>query len=162
VKRRIGFLLSFALLFLAAHRLPAPISELPEATPTATPSPPAVTPTPTPSPIAIQGSPEATVREYFDQINQRNAQLAYQFFSEKLKSRMSFEQYRKIFAATVNVRLLNVQRLSATDLRSSILVEFEEIDSSSARARWTGPMDLVRENAGWRINSMQGVKKQNR
>jgi hypothetical protein len=145
--------LSFALLLIATHRLPAPILEVPE---TASPSP-----TATPSGSQSRNdrdSPENAVSAYFDCLNRRDVLSAYQLFSSRFRSRNSFKQYEKTFASTPSIHVLRLERFSLTAVGSSVFAEFEELRSPTEKAHWSGTIDLVREGQNWRIDSMRGLK----
>lgn len=146
-------LLSTGLLIISTHRLPAPISEIPE-----TPSP---SPTATPSSAetrANHNAPEKAMIAYFDCLNRRDVLAAYELFSSRFRSHNSFQQYQKTFASTLNVNLLRVEQISMTATESTVFVEFDELRPHNDTAHWRGTIDLVLEGANWRVDSMRGLK----
>jgi hypothetical protein len=110
-------------------------------------------------PISSRDDPEDTLRRYFACFGERDAQGAYNHLSAKFRAKLSFRKYSETFSSTSEIKLLEAKNISSSSNSATILVTFEETDAELRRVRWHGPFDLVREAAGWRIDTMQGLKR---
>jgi TIR domain len=106
-------------------------------------------------------SPEATLHQYFDALNRRDRQAAYNLLSTRFKKRLSYKKYLQSFSSTFNLQLIEANVVDRTKNSATALVKFDEVDSAFRRERWQGPIVLVSEPDGWRIDTMHELRRAN-
>ena len=110
---------------------------------------PAETQTRTALPAA---APVDVVRRYYDKINERSVEEAYECLSQSFKSRLSPEQFSQIFADTQTIAIRRLRRVSLNETAAVLAIGFVEMDSDNRTHEWTGNVYLVKEGDAWRID----------
>ena len=138
---------------------PPPTSEPamePSATATATARPPPVPQQPATAP---GGGPIDTLNRYYATFEEREPATAYRFLSAKFKSTLSYKKFSERFATTRAIRILESRIVKADARSATIAVTLEETEADSRQVQWQGPIELVREAEGWRIDTMRDLRK---
>lgn len=102
---------------------------------------------------------EQLVHNYYRAVNLREFDAAYGMLSSGFQSRRSVGRYREIFNSTLSTYLRDTRLISGGNTAAQVYVEVEVIDSRGIRSRWMGPIALVREAGGWKIDTMKGLKQ---
>jgi len=102
-------------------------------------------------------SAEAVVRNYFDRVNDRKEKEAYDCFSANFQKRKPFEKYASTFGDTKEVQLFTAKATDETKDSATVTVRLVVWDSKSVSSAWSGPLKLLKTEAGWRIDDMSGL-----
>ena len=128
----------------------APANENAEPSPESTPTPEARPPP--------NDTPLAAVRRYYACLRDRNTIKAYELLSADYRSRETFVNYTRSFASTTALNLNNTRLISNNGSTASVTVTFRKNNQKFGWITWSGPVELVREDAGWRIESTKGLR----
>ena len=114
-----------------------------------------------PEPVeeASAEEPAALVRRYYDSINQRDFEQAYNCLSANFKTRRPVEQFQKIFAGTQSATLQNLEEGTRDDSTALVAASFSEVDAESRTRLWQGTLALVKEGSAWRIDAIHMKQK---
>ena len=137
-----------------------PASASPPTSPVPSPSQPAAESLP-PQPLVPAASgnqPQEILRRYFASFRTRDVAEAYDCLSAKFRARLSFKKFSESFASTREIQLIDVRQISGNAESATVDTFFEETDANSRRVQWRGPITLVREPGGWRIETLKGLK----
>jgi len=102
---------------------------------------------------------QGVLRNYFALFKERDAAAAYNLLSNNFKARLSFKAFSKTFSSTRSVRLIEAAKVAESNDAITLKVLFDEEDADYHHARWQGPIEFVRSPAGWRIDTMQNLKR---
>ncbi|HEY1583684.1 MAG TPA: TIR domain-containing protein [Chthoniobacterales bacterium] len=153
---------------IAAADIPAP-SPVPAATPEQTfaPVPPPAlaqetepemtVPPATPRRSFSRENPLAVVRGYFGYLSDRNTIKAYELLSTGYRSHETFVEYTRNFASTKTIRLISANETAARGQSATVNVTYDKQNQKFGWIRWRGPIQLVAERDGWRIESIKGL-----
>jgi hypothetical protein len=151
---------------------PTAIKEMPSPSPTS--SSIAIAPAPAPSvattalpspttplqPAVVPGSnPTDTLNRYYASFEEREPAVAYKFLSAKFTAKLSYKKFSESFATTRAMRILESQIVKGDANSATVTVTLEETAADSRRVQWQGPIELVRESEGWRIDTMRDLRK---
>jgi hypothetical protein len=125
-------------------------SENAETTPESTPTPEARPP--------VNDTPLAAVRRYYAYLGDRNTIKAYELLSTNYRSRETFVNYTRSFASTTGLSLSNAHLTTNNGNTASVSVTFRKNNQKFGWITWSGPVELVREDGGWRIESTKGLR----
>ena len=128
----------------------APANENAEPSPESTPTPEARPPP--------NDTPLAAVRRYYAYLSDRNTIKAYELLSTDYRSRETFVNYTRSFASTTALSLSNVRLSSNNGSTASVSVTFRKNNQKFGWITWSGPVELVREDGGWRIESTKELR----
>jgi hypothetical protein len=103
--------------------------------------------------------PQTILRQYFAYFRERDAAAAYNLLSQKFKARFSFKAFSKTFSSTRSMRLIEVSNVGNGKNALTMTVIFEEEDADHQPVQWQGPIEFVRDAAGWRIDTMKDLKR---
>jgi serine/threonine-protein kinase len=131
------------------------VGSTPVASQTATPPPvtqPAVTPTPTSADQA-----RAALIQYYDYVNARNYQPAYNMWSvnSEYRTTHTYQQYANGFADTAHVNVKDGVITANRDGSYHIPVTLSATDMSGNTSTFTGYYDLQLINSSWQIVNAQ-------
>ena len=101
--------------------------------------------------------PVPVTHRYFDFLSKRNATGAYNLLSESFRSHLPVARYSKNVSALPRAKLVEATLVSKTESTASVTAVFEDANPESRQPQWRGPIEFVREPAGWRIESMKGL-----
>jgi hypothetical protein len=131
------------------------LSPTPSPAPTALPSPTA----PQQPAIVPGGGPTDTLNRYYASFEEREPAVAYGFLSAKFRAKLSYKKFSESFATTRAMRILESQIVKNAANSATVAVTLEETGADSRRVKWQGPIELVRESEGWRIDTMRDLRK---
>ena len=97
------------------------------------------------------------VRRYFGYLNDHNTIKAYELLSAGYRQRETFVVYTRSFAATQAIRLISAKETSHLGNRATVSVTFDKQNQRFGWIRWHGPIQLVLDPEGWRIDSVKGL-----
>lgn len=136
-------------------------SAVASATPTQAiaPSPPSETPLASNPAEGQRNEPLESLRRYFECFDQRDPATAYDLLSAKFRAKLSFKKFSETFASTRKIRLMESRKINGGENLVTIFAVFEETDADYHPVQWQGPIGLVREPEGWRIDTMKDLKR---
>jgi hypothetical protein len=109
--------------------------------------------------IAPGGDPTDTLNRYYASFEEREPAVAYRFLSAKFRAKLSYKKFSESFATTRAMRILESQIVKSAANSATIAVTLEETQADSRQVKWQGPIELVRESEGWRIDTMRDLRK---
>lgn len=136
---------------------PAPVEEQADTANESADATPESTTTPEARP-PVNDTPLSAVRRYYAYLSDRNTIKAYELLSADYRSRESFVNYTRSFASTTGLSLSNARLTSNGGNTATVSVTFRKNNQKFGWITWTGPVELVREEAGWRIDSTKGLR----
>lgn len=149
----------------------AMITETPAPTPVPTPFPiPEETPAPTEAAVAtpetttpppqppLNDSPLSAIHRYYGYLSDRNTIRAYELLSTGYRGRETFVNYTRAFASTTAMHLSAARLLDNDGESATVSVTFEKENRRFGWITWSGPVRLVLEPDGWRIDSLSGIR----
>ena len=113
--------------------------------------------TPAVAPVISHEAPLGVVRRYFGYLNDHNTIKAYELLSAGYRQRETFVVYTRSFAATQAIRLISAKETSHLGSRATVSVTFDKQNQRFGWIRWHGPIQLVLDPQGWRIDSVKGL-----
>jgi TIR domain len=127
------------------------------------PAQPSVQPTVSPpnadAIVDPSNAPQSALRRYYDCFQERNTATAYSLLSSKFKEKVSFKKFSERFSSTRSIRLIETKNVARNENSASIEVAYEEEDGYFRRVQWRGLIGLVREPAGWRVDTIRDLKR---
>ena len=132
----------------------APIVSLPSIAATAAP----IQKVETPPLVQAAGTPQDLLQRYFRCFAERDPFAAYNLLSAGFRSNMSFKKYSAMFSSTREIQLDEVKLLSQGENEAMVFTRFREADANYHQTYWQGPVELVRETDGWRIQTLRNLK----
>ncbi|HEX3847161.1 MAG TPA: toll/interleukin-1 receptor domain-containing protein [Steroidobacteraceae bacterium] len=150
----------------------AVVENTPAPPPAATPFPTVVeTPTPTetemavpeataplPTPPPFNDSPLSAIHRYYGYLGDHNTIRAYELLSAAYRQRENFVNYTRAFASTSALRLSSARLLENNGESATVSVTFEKDNRRFGWITWSGPVRLVLDPDGWRIESVSGIR----
>lgn len=109
--------------------------------------------------LSSGGDPKDTLYRYYESFGERDPVAAHSFLSAKFKAKHSFKEFSETFATTRAMSLLATATVKRDENSATVNVTLEETEADSRRVQWQGPIELVRESEGWRIDTMRGLRK---
>ena len=101
--------------------------------------------------------PLNVINRYFAFLNERKATVAYNLLSENFRSHLNIAKYSKNVGFTPRAKLVQAIPISKNDHTANVTAVFEDPNPETHQPQWRGPIELVREPSGWRIDSMKGL-----
>lgn len=99
--------------------------------------------------------PASVVRRYYDSINRRDLNQAFDCLSKGFKTHRPREQFSKTFAATRAIAIRQLDEASRDEAKVVFNIVFAETDAENRSHEWEGKVTLVNEDGAWRINGTQ-------
>jgi len=109
------------------------------------------------APVISHEAPLGVVRRYFGYLNDHNTIKAYELLSAGYRQRETFVVYTRSFAATAAIRLISAKETSHLGSRATVSVTFDKQNQRFGWIRWHGPIQLVLDPQGWKIDSVKGL-----
>lgn len=103
------------------------------------------------APVAIE-DPVAVVRHHYESIDRRAPDEAWGLLSTGFKARRSREEFDRIFAETVSLKIGQIQTVSQTDNEAVVSVVLNDTDSAQRTHKWNRTVYLIKENGAWKID----------
>ena len=128
---------------------PTPIG-LATTAPTLAPTP-TIAPTPTPSPSQLA---QAVIRHYFDDINQKNYQDAYQQWGSSYQSQQTYDQFAAGFSNTVrdDISIAQVTEMPDGTVQVQMTITATEQSASGVGTKvFQGYYIVGQENGAWKL-----------
>jgi len=101
--------------------------------------------------------PLNVINRYFAFLNERKATAAYNLLSANFRSHLNIAKYSKNVGFTPRAKLVQAIPISKNDHTASVTAVFEDPNPETHQPQWRGPIEMVREPSGWRIDSMKGL-----
>lgn len=111
------------------------------------------TPTPTPSPSPSQQA-QAVIQRYFDDINQKNYQDAYQQWGSRYQSQQTYDQFTAGFSQTVrdDISITQITELPDSTVQVQMTITATEQSASGTVTRvFQGYYIVGQENSLWKL-----------
>jgi hypothetical protein len=99
------------------------------------------------------------LNRYYASFEEREPAVAYKFLSARFRAKLSYKKFSESFATTRAMRILESRVIKSDTNSATIAVTLEETGADSRRVQWQGPIELVRESEGWRIDTMRDLRK---
>ena len=99
-------------------------------------------------------SPEALVRRYFDQVNERNLKAAFGCFSPGFQERRPLKAYGPMFEDTKSVELFYAKTAGETKEAATVSIRMVVWDAKDVSSAWSGTLGLTKGEGGWKIDDM--------
>jgi hypothetical protein len=100
----------------------------------------------------------AAVKSYFAAVNNHDGTTAYRLFGATYRKRVPFQEYLRRLKNTGTLTLNTISRTATMSSSATVEVTFQEVEPNEKVIRWHGPISLVVENGGWRIDTLGGLK----
>ncbi|HEY2711757.1 MAG TPA: TIR domain-containing protein [Chthoniobacterales bacterium] len=110
------------------------------------------------APVISHEAPLGVVHRYFSYLGDHNTIKAYELLSQDYRQRETFVVYTRSFAATEAIRLVSAKETSHSGRRATVSVTFDKQNQRFGWIRWHGPIELVLDTQGWRIDSVKALK----
>jgi hypothetical protein len=107
--------------------------------------------------VQAAGTPQDLLQRYFRCFAERDPFAAYNLLSAGFRSNMSFKKYSAMFSSTRAIQLDEVKLLSQGE-NEAMVSTIPEADANYHQTYWQGPVELVRETDGWRIQTLRNLK----
>ena len=108
-------------------------------------------------------SPEGAFQGYVRAVEARQPEVAYGYFSRRVKSLMTLDEYQKEYGPPIVTRernsRLRIDRVEVNGDRATLYVTTEYVSGSGLdtnRSTWTQQIAMVREDGAWKIDERLG------
>ena len=106
----------------------------------------------------MNDSPLSAIHRYYGYLSDRNTIKAYELLSAAYRQRETFVNYTRAFASTTALRLTSARVLESNGDSATVSVTFEKDNRRFGWITWSGPVRLVLDPDGWRIDSVSSIR----